>query len=206
MFKNQLFFDSLGLMLFMLNPFLLIIYLIDLVEELDSKTFRRVLLRAALISTGCYIVFALIGDKLFDTIFNADFASFQIFGGIIFLITGIRYVFEGNKAVKKLRGEASYLQGGIVMPIMVGPGTISASIMIGQRVDTVESVSIILFSVITCISTVLILKAVYEKVHTKNEQLVLRYIDILGRVAALLIGTFSIEMIMRGIKSWVVKF
>ena len=206
MLDNPLFFDSLGLMLFMLNPFLLIVYLIDLVEELDSKTFSRVLWRASLISGVCYVVFALVGDSIFKVLFKADFASFQIFGGIIFLITGIKYVFEGNNAVKKLRGEPKYLQGGIVMPIMVGPGTISASILVGQRLEPVSAVSVILISLVSCISVVVLLKIIYEKVQTKNESILLRYIDIIGRVAALLIGTFSIEMIMNGVRAWMTKF
>ncbi|UXP33356.1 hypothetical protein N6H18_05245 [Reichenbachiella agarivorans] len=203
---NAAFYDSLGLMLFMLNPFLLIVYLIDLVEELDSKTFSIVLIRAALISGCCYITFAVLGNEIFDTLFKADFASFQIFGGIVFLITGIQYVFNGNKAMKKLRGEPKYVQGGIVMPIMVGPGTISASIIVGQRLSYPTAILIIVISLIVCISLVILLKYIYSAVKTKNEDLVLRYIDIIGRVAALLIGTFSIEMIMSGLKTWVAKF
>ncbi|MCV9388212.1 MarC family protein [Reichenbachiella ulvae] len=203
---NDVFYDSLGLMLFMLNPFLLIVYLIDLIEELDAKTFAKMLIRAGLISGACYITFAILGNEIFDTVFKADFASFQIFGGIIFLITGIKYVFDGNKAIKKLRGEPEYVQGGIVMPIMVGPGTISASIVVGQRLDYIPAVIIILISLVICITTVIILKNIYTRAKTRNESLVLKYIDILGRVAALLIGTFSIEMIMNGVKTWVGKF
>jgi small neutral amino acid transporter SnatA (MarC family) len=203
---DSAFYDSLGLMLFMLNPFLLIVYLIDLVDELDSRTFAIVLVRAALISGCCYITFAILGNQIFNTLFQADFASFQIFGGIVFLITGIQYVFNGNKAIKKLRGEPTYIQGGIVMPIMVGPGTISASIIVGQRLDYLSAIFIIVVSLVGCIATVIILKYIYSAVKTKNEALLLRYIDIMGRVAALLIGTFSIEMIMNGIKTWVSKF
>ncbi|SHK04801.1 Small neutral amino acid transporter SnatA, MarC family [Reichenbachiella agariperforans] len=203
---NDAFYDSLGLMLFMLNPFLLIVYLIDLIEELDSKTFATVLIRAGIISGGCYVIFAVLGNEIFNTLFKADFASFQIFGGIIFLITGVKYVFDGNKAIKSLRGEPKYVQGGIVMPIMVGPGTISASIIVGQRLDYVPAIGIILVSLVVCITTVILLKELYTKVKKKNEALLLKYIDIIGRVAALLIGTFSIEMIMSGIKAWVAKF
>lgn len=203
---DDVFYDSLGLMLFMLNPFLLIVYLIDLIEELDAKTFAKVLTRAGLISGLCYVTFAILGNEIFDTLFKADFASFQIFGGIIFLITGIKYVFDGNNAIKKLRGEPKYVQGGIVMPIMVGPGTISASIIVGQRLDYVPAIGIILISLFICVVTVILLKGIYTKVKKKNEDLVLKYIDILGRVAALLIGTFSIEMIMNGIRTWTQKF
>lgn len=207
MFFDQNFNEALGLMLFLLNPFLLIIYLLDMVEELDSKTFAKVLLRATLISTPVYIIFALFGDLVFKFVFQSNFASFQIFGGIIFLITGLRFVFQGKEAIKALRGgNAEHVSGGIVMPIMIGPGTISASIVVGQKLNAVHSISVILLAVVICVISVILLKRLYDNANSKSEKLVARYIDIAGRVGALLIGTFSIEMIMNGINEWVKVF
>ena len=201
MFDNA-FFDSLGLMLFMLNPFLLLVYLIDLVEEMSAKNFTKAMIRAAVISTLIYLVFSFVGDAIFNYVFKANFASFKIFGGIIFLITGIKFVFEGNKAITMLKGQPQHIQGGIVMPIMVGPGTISASIITGQRLNPVSSSIVIIGSVVFCIAILILLKRVYNSVKKSNEELLLKYIDIIGRVSALLIGTFSVEMIMSGLKTW----
>lgn len=198
------FWDSFGLMVFILNPFLLIIYLIDLVEELDSKTFAKLLIKASLISFVVYMVFGYSGEIIFKHFFQSNFASFRIFGGIILLITAIRFVFEGNKAMKQLRGEATYLEGGIVMPIMVGPGTISASIIVGKKTDgLLELTTVIFLALFISVLTVIILKMIIEKANKKNEKAVLKYTDILGRVGALLIGTFSVEMIANGIIHWV---
>ncbi len=194
--------DSLGLMLFLLNPFLLVIYLIDLINDLDSKTFSKILIRASLISAVAYIAFASLGDSVFETVFQSNFASFQIFGGLVFLITGLRFVFEGTTALKKLRGEATHIEGSIVMPIMVGPGTISGSIVVGQSLPLEWAIFVILTSLIFCVAIVILLKQIYNMAHKKSEKLVLKYIDITGRISALLIGTFSIEMIMNGILEW----
>jgi small neutral amino acid transporter SnatA (MarC family) len=190
-------------MLVLLNPFLLIIYLIDLVEELDSKTFARVLIRAALISGSIYIVFCLLGEKIFQYAFQANFASFQIFGGIVFLVTGLRFVFQGTKALTELRGKAEHIEGGIVMPIMTGPGTISASIIVGNKLPVGQSILAIVLALAICVFFVVVLKKLHDRSKRKNEKLIRKYIDIIGRVTALLIGTFSVEMIMSGIKQWI---
>jgi multiple antibiotic resistance protein len=80
------FIRSILLLLVLLNPFLVIVYLIDVVEKLDQKHFRRVLMRAGFISTIVFCCFAILGDTLFSGLFNVQFASFQIFGGVIFYL------------------------------------------------------------------------------------------------------------------------
>ena len=46
------------------------------------------------------------------------------------------------------------------------------------------------------------MKHPHDYVKSRNEALVQRYIDIAGRVTALVVGTFAIEMIMRGVATW----
>ena len=85
------FISSVALLLMLLNPFLLILYLIDLVQDLDRQTFRMVLVRAGVISSSVFTLFALLGDALFNEVLQARFASFQIFGGIVFLLIGLQF-------------------------------------------------------------------------------------------------------------------
>ncbi len=46
------------------------------------------------------------------------------------------------------------------------------------------------------------LKKLHDIVRTRNEPLIERYIEVAGRVVALVIGTYSIEMIMQGVSQW----
>jgi len=43
---------------------------------------------------------------------------------------------------------------------------------------------------------------VHDIVRTRNEPLVERYFEITGRIVALIVGTYSIEMIMQGLSNW----
>ncbi|MBN1865102.1 MAG: MarC family protein [Victivallales bacterium] len=199
-------YSSFGLMLVLLNPFLLIIYLIDVVEKLDKRQFTVVLIRAGLIATAVFCCFAVLGDAVFSKIMQAEFSSFQIFGGVVFLLIGLQFVFRGPKAIELLRGESMQLTGAIAMPILIGPGTISASVIIGERHDALIACTTVLTSVMISMLIMIALKSLHDYVKPKKEKLIQRYIEISGRVTALFVGTISIEMIMQGLSTWIKKF
>jgi small neutral amino acid transporter SnatA (MarC family) len=200
------YFRSAALLLVLLNPFLVIIYLVDLVEKLDRRQFARVLLRAGWISSTVFCVFAILGDAVFSSVIQAEFASFQIFGGVVFLLIGLQFVFRGPKAIEILQGESQHLAGAVAMPVMIGPGTISASVVIGERQNPLSACIIVVLTVIVSIIVMLILKAVHDVVRPRNEPLVQRYIEIAGRITALFVGTVSVDMIMQGVRSWAENF
>ena len=191
------FLRSTVLLLVLLNPFLLIIYLTDVVEKLDRAQFARVLIRAGLIATAAFWSFALLGDAIFSSILQAEFASFQIFGGVVFLLIGLQFVFRGTTAIEILRGESKHLLGAIAMPILIGPGTISASIIIGKRLTPPSACAAVFVAVLTSVLILIGLKAVHDYVRPRREPLIRRYIEIAGRITALFVGTISVEMIMQ---------
>jgi len=200
------FMRAAGLLFVLLNPFLVIIYLVDVVEKKDITSFRRVLITAGAISVAVFWAFALLGDAIFSDLVHAEFASFQIFGGLVFLLIGIQFVFRGVNSIELLRGESEHLAGAIAMPILIGPGTISASVIIGKRLNTIPACGAILVAVALSVIIMLVLKALHDYVRPRSEKMVQRYIEIAGRITALFVGTISVEMIMQGIRAWVAEF
>jgi multiple antibiotic resistance protein len=200
------FVRSATLMLVLLNPFLVIIYLVDMVEKLDRRRFAQVLVRGSLIATVVFCCFAILGDMIFSSIIQAQFASFQIFGGVIFLLIGLQFVFYGPQAIVALRGESAGLAGAIAMPVLIGPGTISASVVIGKRHEALYACATIIAAVFISVVIMLVLKAIYDFVRPRNEPVIRRYIEIAGRITALYVGTIAVEMIMQGLRTWAGKF
>lgn len=197
---------SATLLLVLLNPFLVIVYLVDVVQKLNRKQFTHVLTRASLIASVVFCCFAVLGDAIFSSVFHAEFASFQIFGGIVFLLIGVEFVFRGPAAIEILRGESEHLAGAIAMPILIGPGTISASVIIGKRHDPFTACGAVVGAVFVSILIMLLLKALHDFVRPRREPLIQRYIEIAGRITALFVGTISVEMIMQGLRTWADKF
>jgi small neutral amino acid transporter SnatA (MarC family) len=186
----------------LLNPFLVILYLIDIIKQHDKKTFAMNLIKAGLYSSIIFSIFAVVGDVIFRDIIQAQFASFQIFGGIIFLIIGIQFVLKGTNAIETLRGDMSDVATSIAMPILVGPSTISAAVLMGKKLDAITAVGAIFATVYLSIAVMIVLKFVHDRIHQRHEMLIQKYIEVAGRILALYIGTISIDMIMRGVSSW----
>jgi multiple antibiotic resistance protein len=196
------FIRSAALLLVLLNPFLVVVYLVDLVEKLELRRFARVLLAGGAMAALVLCGFAILGDAVFSDMVQAKFASFQIFGGVVFLIIGLQFVFQGPKAINILRGDSEHLAGAIAMPVLIGPGTISASVIIGKRHDRLVACVIVVVAVVASIVLMIGLKAIHDFVRPRNERLIQRYIEITGRIVALFVGTVAVQMIMQGIGSW----
>jgi small neutral amino acid transporter SnatA (MarC family) len=197
---------SAALLLVLLNPFLLIVYLTDIVQKLNQKEFNKVLLRASIISSIVFCSFAILGDVIFVQFMQVEFASFQIFGGIVFFLIGLQFVFRGPTAIEILHGESKHLAGAIAMPVFIGPGTISACVVIGKRHDQIVACVVVVVAVLVCSASIMLLKKLHDVVLPRNEGIVQRYVEIAGRVTALIVGTIAIEMIMQGISAWMNKF
>lgn len=194
--------DSATLLFVLLNPFLLSIYLSALIQELDGPTFRRVLIRASLISAFVFVATALAGDALFVDVLQARYAAFQIFGGLIFLGVGYKFAMEGAGSITMLRGNASHLSGAIAMPFMIGPGTVSASIYMGSRLSPLSVVPAIFGALALTTGALILIKTIHDHVRADYSGLVNRYWEVTGRVMAIVIGTLAVEMILQGVDGW----
>ena len=190
------------LLLVLLNPFLLAIYLLNLVRELDRRTFTRVVSTGALIAAGVFFPFAWLGDTIFTNVLQARFAAFLVFGGIVFLIIGIRFVFDGPQPIETLRGAPAQLAAAVAMPFMVGPGTVNAAVLAGSRME-LFSACVAILAALGCTVVILVaLKLLHDWGSRRHESLVERYVAITGRISALIVGTLAVEMIFQGLEQW----
>lgn len=193
---------SAALLFTLLNPFLLSIYLLELIHRLKPPVFSKVLLRASLIAGTVYILFALFGEAIFEDVLQVRFSSFLIFGGVIFFLAGIRFVFGGVESMYSWKGDPEYLAGSIAMPFLIGPATVSACVVMGEKLSAGISVTVIVGVIVVINVSLLFFKWLYDYLSARNEKLVQRYIEIVGRIAALYIGVVSVDMIFQGIETW----
>lgn len=181
------------------NPFLMSIYLLGLIRGLSTPDFARVLARGSAISAVVFVLFAWGGEAFFRDVLQVRFASFQLFGGIVFLLIGLRYVFQGAGAVDDLmRASPAALAGSIAVPIMIGPGTVSASVVIGNRLPLAGAAAVIVGTLVLTVALLVLMKALHDRLQHAHAALTDRYIDLVGRMSALLIGTIALDMIVTG--------
>lgn len=183
----------------LLNPFLMSIYMLGIIRNSEARVFNRALIQGSLISFVVFIIFAKTGEAFFHDVLHVRFESFQIFGGIIFLVIGYRYVFEGADTIGVMRGAPHHLAGTIAMPFMIGTGTISAAVITGIQLSLWQLVLVIFVTLFLTCSLLILMKYAHDHLQHKHSNYIDLYVDIVGRLAALLIGTIAIDMIVTGV-------
>jgi multiple antibiotic resistance protein len=188
------------LFVIVLNPFLLSVYLSNLVDEYSNRAFIGAVAKASVISLVVFSIFSFTGETFFRQILQVRYGSFLVLGGLVFLILSLQYLLQGAKALTLLRGDPKTVEAAIAMPFMIGPGTISVAVLAGARLesDWLGVLAIAMGLVITVLF-LLIMKTILNFVKTRNEVVVRRYYDIVGRFSSLVMGTISVDMITRGI-------
>jgi len=189
----------------LLNPFLMSVYMIGLIRYTETKVFNRALIQGSLIAYVVFLLFAWGGEAIFSQYLNVRFESFLIFGGLIFLVIGYRFVFQGAETIGEMRGAPEHLAGTVAMPFMIGPGTISAAVVTGMSMSIGEAALIIALTLFLTCSVLIIMKLSHDHLKSSHSKYIDRYFDIVGRLAALLIGTIAIDMIVNGITKLIEK-
>lgn len=107
--------------------------------------------------------------------------------------------------IGNLRGDPRSLAGSLAMPFMIGPGTVSASVVTGAQLPIFAAIGAIGVALFISLALLLTFKAIHDVVKERNAELVDRYVEIAGRVSALVIGTIAVEMIFQGLDLWLVE-
>ncbi|RZH12828.1 MarC family protein [Acinetobacter pittii] len=183
----------------LLNPFLMSIYMIGLIRHTETRVFNKALIQGSLIAYVVFLLFAWGGEAIFNRYLNVRFESFLIFGGLIFLVIGYRYVFQGADTIGEIRGAPEHLAGTVAMPFMIGPGTISAAVVTGMSMPLLEAAIVIALVLFLSCSVLIAMKFSHDHLRYSHAKYIDRYFDIVGRLASLLIGTIAVDMIVNGV-------
>ncbi|WP_250222514.1 MarC family protein [Acinetobacter baumannii] len=183
----------------LLNPFLMSIYMIGLIRHTETRVFNKALIQGSLIAYVVFLLFAWGGEAIFNRYLNVRFESFLIFGGLFFLVIGYRYVFQGADTIGEMRGAPEHLAGTVAMPFMIGPGTISAAVVTGMSMSLLEAAIVIALVLFVSCSVLIAMKFSHDHLRYSHAKYIDRYFDIVGRLAALLIGTIAVDMIVNGV-------
>ena len=196
----QLFLDEALSFIVILNPFALCLYLTGLMDELEDHEFIRVIAWASMLSLSVFVLFAFMGHLIVTRIFGVDAEALRIFGGIVIGIIAYGYVTRGFKAVEQLRGNLEELPSAIAVPFMVGAGSLTKAILMGERQSSLFSVAVITSSVIAGFVLIMVFWGIRHRLRRVQEKVFDRYINLLSRINGLLLGAVAMDMIVTGIR------
>lgn len=186
----------------MMNPFALFLYLTPIMKELKNKEFSIVLIKASIISFSIILFFILSGDIIFNLLFQIEFNSFRIFGGIVIFSFAYFYIVKGQKALIQLRGSLDDLAAEIAMPFMVGAGTISIAIIAAEDHSITENMVILPLILIINFIIIIGLKKIRDHIIKKQKRVAFdKSMGILLRLTGFFVGAIGIDMILTGVQN-----
>jgi multiple antibiotic resistance protein len=115
---------------------------LSLTDGLSTEDRQRVALRAALLAFAILVFFGLFGERLLDVL-GVGLPAFRIAGGILLFWIAFEMVFEWRtdrkqhtadvaRTVDHVRNLAAFP---LAIPLMAGPGAITAVILLSSRTD-----------------------------------------------------------------------
>ncbi len=116
----------------MLNPVALFLYLTPVMDALNKQSFLWIVWKATLIAGVIYALFIVTWDYIFLNIFQIDFESFRLFGGIVIFTLAFMFIVWGRESFIHMRESLDDMASQLALPFMVGAGSISVSILIGN--------------------------------------------------------------------------
>jgi multiple antibiotic resistance protein len=172
------------------DPFGNVPIFMSLTESMAESQRRKVFNTAVLVGFILLLVFAFTGQEIF-LVFGISIYSFEVAGGLLLLIISIRILISGSLH-ENVESPESIGAVPIAMPLLVGPGAITATILNLQNFGIAVTILSVL---VVLILTWIILRFVGSiyRILGKTGSVVI------ARVMALLIAAIAIQYILVGV-------
>jgi multiple antibiotic resistance protein len=175
------------------DPFGNIPIFVGLTENMADNQRKKIFNVATMISLILLLAFAFLGNEIL-TFFGISIESFEVAGGILLLIVAMRILISDSKQ-QHVESSESIGAVPIAIPLLVGPGAITTTILNLQTFNTIVAIVAV---VVVLVMTWVILRFINRiyRVLGKTGSLVI------ARVMALLIAAIAIQYILTGITNF----
>lgn len=107
-------------------------------------------------------------------------------------------MFQGVDSIGEMRGAPEHLTGTIAIPFMIGLGTVSAAVVTGVSLPIGGAAMIIFLTLTMTCELMILMKFAHDHLCYKHAKYIDHYVDMVGQLSALLIGTIVLDMIING--------
>lgn len=172
------------------DPFGNIPIFMGLTERITDAQKRKVFNTACLVGFVLLLVFAFTGQQIFN-IFGVSIYSFEIAGGVLLLIIAIRILISGSVHES---GESPESIGAvpIAIPLLVGPGAITTTILNLQEYDVYVTVLSVLIVMLLTWIILRWINGIYKFLGKTGS-------IVIARVMSLLIAAIAVQYILVGV-------
>ena len=182
---------------FLLTPFFALSAFLAMSAKHSERQRRKLALRIALSVCAIVLIIFFFGNYIF-LLAGITINSFRVGGGALLFLTSVSLV-HGKIADGALSKEDDIAVVPLLIPIIAGPGTIGALLVLSSDAAVVRQKLLSLaavFTAILCVSAILFLAARIERAMGRKG------IVILSKLTGLILAALSAEMIFTGIKEF----
>lgn len=160
--------------------------------------------RATLVAFSLLLVFALAGN-LFLVLLHVSLPAFQIAGGILLFLqaltltfskSGLSSISEGEHREAERPGDIAVFP--LAFPVIAGPGSLSAVVLLMGRVDGWADSLAILAMLCLCLvltfGTMLTADRLLERLGNTGA-------DVVGRISGVLLAALAVQFVLDGIRA-----
>lgn len=182
-------------MFFIFTPFFALSMFLSMTSKHSSSDRRKISLRVGLaVGVFCFALF-FFGRAVFE-LFGITLDAFRVGAGALLFLSAVSLVQSKNIVVEPDASE-DIAAVPLAMPIIVGPATIGTLMVLGAEIADAKHRLVgcfALFLAVISVTLILLLGASIEKVLGK------RGLNILSKIAGLVLAALAAQMIMTGIK------
>ncbi len=186
--------------LVLLNPIAMFIFLQPVIRKVSSRELMLILAKAAVTAFVIFALFAVGGDVFFQKVLQIQFDSFRIFGGLVITYLSFVMITQGKKSFITYNADHSIISGEIVMPLMVGAGTISSSVLMGKTFGKVDTVIALILVMVISYILIVALTLIRQRIVTQFEKTFDKNMDMILRLIAFFAGAIGLNMVIVGIQ------
>ena len=163
---------------------------------------KRLAVRAVLIAGAMLLFFALAGN-LALSLLQITLPAFKVAGGILLFLQALTLTFSSPGLSSISEGEHREAEGPrdiavfpLAFPVMAGPGSLSAVVLLMGRVDGLLQAGAIILMLILCLALTLMAMLAADRL---TQLLGETGTDVVGRIAGVLLAGLAVQFVFDGL-------
>lgn len=186
----------------MLNPVALFLYLTPVMDDLDQHSFLLIIWKATLIAGLIYALFIVTWDYIFLKVFQIDFESFRLFGWIVIFSMACMFIVGGRESFIQMRENLDDMASQLALPFMVGAGSVSVSILIGNAYGPQQWLMLLCAVLFINMISIILIKRTKDRFFTwRLKGQFKNILAVVFRLNSFFMGAVGIDMLLMAIKN-----
>ncbi|MBI9112064.1 MarC family protein [Maridesulfovibrio ferrireducens] len=195
------FFQTYLKLFFILTPFFAISAFLSLTQDLSPAERKKTAVKVTLAVIISSLVVYLYGRYIFE-LFGITLDAFRIGAGAILFLSAMNMVGGGGKKFEAGNDDDDIAVVPLAIPIVVGPGTIGALLVMGSTVQGLKDQALACAALLSAVLTVGVLLFVSSGL---KRLLGKRGLNILSRLTGLLVASIAAQIFFTGLRNFMLN-